>query len=243
MGRDLPDWGALPGPLTVHEVTDLGELAARLGSVVTYHRGGIVVFVDDFANGLTRWTTAIGGAGDVVDLSLVRTLSGPFSARLLAASAVSPIAEIGLELPKQIASRMGGEFAFAVDTTTSIIELTLSQYDGSNLLRATVRYSPVDETLQYLDADGNYVTKATGIALLTEANVFHNMKLVTDLENEEYVKVLLDDTAYSLTDVALRKTASALLERFSMLIWNRGRVGASDTVYVDRVIVTQNEPL
>ena len=243
MGRDLPDWGALPTPLTVHEVTDLGELAARLGSVVTYHRAGIVVFVDDFSNGLNRWTTAIGGAGDVVDLSLVEGLSGPFSVRLLAASVVSPLAEIGLTLPRQIASRIGGELAFAIDATTSIIELTLNQYDGSNLLRATVRYSPVNETLQYLDSAGNYVTKQTGIALLTEANVWHRMKLVTDLENEEYVKVLLDDTAYSLTDVALRKTASALTERFSMLIWNRGRVGSSDTVYVDRVIVTQNEPL
>ncbi|KKM27720.1 hypothetical protein LCGC14_1571830, partial [marine sediment metagenome] len=241
--RDLPDWGGLPAPLTVHEVTDLGELAARLGSVVTYHRGGVVIFVEDFADGMNRWDTVLGGAGDVADLSLVRSLSGLLSARLLAASAAAPYAQIWHKLPVQIASRAGCEIAFAMDGVTSEVDLQIARYDGSNLVLGRVFYDAVNERLRYRDSADVAVTLATGVALSTVAGVFHYMKLVVDLESDEYVKVLLDNVAYSLTGVALRTQASATAPGFAILALNRGVAGESHAVYLDRVIITQNEPL
>ena len=243
MARDLPDWGGLPAPLTVHEVTDLGELAARLGSVVTYHRGGVVIFVEDFADGMNRWDTVLGGAGDVADLSLVRSLSGLLSARLLAASALAPYAQIWHKLPVQIASRGGLEIAFAMDGVTSEIDLQIARYDGSNLTLARVFYDVVNERLRYRDSTDAAVTLATGVKLSTEDIVFHYMKLVVDLDKNEYVKVLLDDQTYSLTDTPLQTPASAIAPGLAILALNRGVAGESHAVYLDRVIVTQNEPL
>ena len=243
MAHGTPDWGININQAVYSLREDLAELAARLSSPVTYDRGGVVVFMEDFSHGLDRWTTGIGGDGDTIDLSTAHTLSGPFSARLVAGSAVTPLAEIAYELPKQVPSGMGGEIAFAIDSETSIIELELCQYDGTGSLHGTVRYSPVDKTLAYRPAAGAYVPIATGVQLLTEAHVFHRMKLVVDLAAEEYVKVLLDDTAHSLAGIPLRTTGLGLAERFDILIWNRGIVGQTCAVYADRVIVTQNEPV
>ena len=243
MAHGTPDWGINIDQTVYSLREDLAELAARLGSPVTYDRGGVVVFMEDFTHGLSRWTTGIGGVGDTIDLSTAHTLAGPFSARLVAGSAVTPLAEIASELPKQVPSGMGGEIAFAIDSETSIIELELGQYDGTDALIGTVRYSPVDDTLAYRPAVGAYVPIAAGLQLLTEAHVFHTMKLVVDLAAAEYVKVLLDDKAYSLAGIPLRKPSPGLAERFDILIWNRGIVGETDVVYVDRVIVTQNEPV
>lgn len=243
MSHGTPDWGINVDQTVYSLREDLAELAARLGSLVTYDRGGVVVFAEDFSHGLSRWTTGITGVGDTIDLSVAHTLSGPFSARLVAGSATDPVAEIVYELPKQVPSGMGGEIAFAIDQMTSIVELGLNQYDGVDALIGTVRYSPLTKTLSYRPAVGAYVTIATGVQLLTEDHVFHTMKLVVDLVAEEYVKVMLDDVTYSLAGVPLRKTSPGLAERFDLLIWNRGRDGIGDTVYVDRVIVTQNEPV
>ncbi len=243
MARDLPDWGGLPAPLTVHEVTDLGELAARLGSVVTYHRGGIVIFVENFSAGMNRWDTVLVGAGDVADLSLVRSLSGLLSVRLLAASAIGPYAQIWHKLPAQVKSRVGCEIAFAMDGVTSEIDLQIARYDGSNMALGRVFYDVVNKRLRYRDSSDVAVTLATGVVLSTEDLVFHYMKLVVDTEKNEYVKVLLDDVAYSLTGVSLQTPASALAPGLAILALNRGVAGESHAVYLDRVIVTQNEPI
>ena len=243
MPRDLPDWGGLPAPLTVHEVTDLGELAARLGSVVTYHRGGIVLFVEDFADGMNRWVTVVQGAGDVVDLSLTRSLNGLLSARLLAASILNPLTRLYTELPRQIPSVIGGEIAFSMDGATGEVQLELSQHDGNTFLAGSVLYDPVNDLVRYIDSAGNWTTLASSVNLVTSDYVFHRMKLVTDIVNEEYVKVLLDDQAYSLSGVALHNNPVQGLGGLSIQVTNQGVVGESHAVYVDRVIVTQNEPL
>ena len=113
----------------------------------------------------------------------------------------------------------------------------------TNLVLGRVFYDVVNERLRYRDSGDVAVTIASGVTLSTEDIVFHYMKLVVDLDSDEYVKVLLDDVAYSLTGASLQTPASALAPGLAILALNRGVAGESHAVYLDRVIVTQNEPI
>jgi len=55
VAHGTPDWGVTAGARTVYQMTDLGELAVRLGSIVTHDRRGDVIFLEDFEEGMGRW--------------------------------------------------------------------------------------------------------------------------------------------------------------------------------------------
>ena len=68
MAGETPDYGRLSAQATVFPVTDLGELAARLGSIVSHDRRGDVIWLDGFEDGLDKWQPTTSGSGAAVDL-------------------------------------------------------------------------------------------------------------------------------------------------------------------------------
>jgi len=67
-------------------------------------------------------------------------------------------------------------------------------------------------------------------------------KLVTDFENEKYVRFILNNDVYDLSSYTYEKTNDTsrphLLVRYKLVSTG----GTSTTSYVDDVILTQNEP-
>ena len=133
MPRDLPDWGAPPGPKTIFEVTDLGEVTVRLGSIITFDRGGDVVWFDDFENGIGKWETELSGSGAAIDLALGRSRNGLYAARLVAGSDASELARIIKVLPSPDTDSLGIEYSFQFAQAGDQLDLTLRLYDGTNL--------------------------------------------------------------------------------------------------------------
>ena len=88
MAHGTPDWGVTAGAVTTYQVTDLGELAVRLGSPISHDRRGDVIWWDDFECTLNKWQTVANGAGSSVALSDARARNGRYSALLISGSAV-----------------------------------------------------------------------------------------------------------------------------------------------------------
>ena len=243
MPRDLPDWGAQSSQATVHEVTDLGELAVRLGSIDRFDRRGDVIFLDDFQDGLLKWTPGMSGVGAAVDLSFREVRNGILACRLLAGSDANTQALIYRELHFPVLSGMGLEVSFQIPPATDEIQFQFPLWDGVDFHDFEFIWSDTLNELQYRDESDNHVAFATGVDLSISSGLFHIAKLVIDAEKKEYSRVILDDTAYPLPGKTPSITASATLPRLRVRIENRGRSGNNDVVYLGDVIVTQNEPL
>lgn len=243
MPRDLPDWGAQSAQKTVYEVTDLGELAARLGSIVTHDRRGDVIWLDDFENGLGKWATIESGTGAVVDLSIVRARNGLFSVRLLAGSTGDRSAQIERSLPFPVESPMGVEFSFQYDQDIDNLQLIVIAYDGTNATRYAITISATDDNISYDDDGGVSQESTPGVGLTQVVTVFHTAKLIFNMENDEYVRLVLDNVVHLLTNIAAQVSVDATLPSLKITIINVGRAANNDLVRVDDVIVTQNEPI
>ena len=241
MPRDLPDWGAQSSQVTVHEVTDLGELAVRLGSIVTHDRRGDVLHLDSFEAGLGKWAANSNGTGGAADLSIVSARNGLFAARLVAGLNGDRNAFIERYLPYPVLSGFGVEFSFSPQANVGNIQLDLELFDGVNVTSYIIRWDDVNNRLQYADDGGSFVTFATGIDLAGITTLFHTMKVVIDATTGVYNRVILDDVQYSLAGVAGQVAANARLPRLFVEIMNTGPGGTNPTLYVDDVIVTQNE--
>jgi len=243
MAHGTPDWGLTAGTITTYQLTDLAELAARLGSIVTFDRRGEVLFLDDFADGLVHWSWETDGAGASVDLSAARARIGRFSARLVGGSDGWRYAEIFRSLSPHAPSNCGFEVAFNYDDDLTFIRLTLIVYDGATRAEFGVIWYNTSKELLYTGFEGDDVLLAAGIDLNRGPTPFHTAKLVTNVPNGEYIRFLLDNAEYSLAGIPGLSEASALAPDIELVVAVQSKPGVNGAAYIDAVIATQNEPV
>ena len=84
MPRGWFDYGVNPsGQITAPEIST-SEMVARLGAAPIFDRQGEILFYDQFADGLNRWTITAVGTGSSGTLSVARSLSGGYSLKVAA---------------------------------------------------------------------------------------------------------------------------------------------------------------
>lgn len=242
MARDLPDWGAQSAQVTVHEITDLGELAVRLGSIVSHDRRGDVVWYDEFECGLDKWEVSAVGTGSAAALSTDRAHNGETSCKLTAGSDSTRRSECLHRLAIPAYSLWGFECAFNLSSSLDYLDKIVALDDGVNLVLFVLRWDRAAGELQYGASGGGYTTIATIPHPLADDTLFHVWKLVVDLSKRTYIRAILNETEYDLADAAAAVAGTVGAVSLSVKERVTGRSGQNDIVYVDDVILTQNEP-
>ena len=242
MAHGTPDWGVTAGAVTTYQVTDLGELAVRLGSPISHDRRGDVIWWDDFECTLNKWQATLFSADASATLSDVRARNGRYSALLISGSDVVDFAEIRHHSPYPALSHMGFEYSF--HNLTSIGDLTLLciVFDGVNATWFRVKWDNVLNTLSYFNSAGVWVSLDASLNLIATTGYFHTWKLVFDAAAGRFVRLLLDDVTYSLAGIAGYSFADASTPQLMASAIVGYRAGGSSSVYVDDAIITQNEP-
>ncbi|GAI56753.1 unnamed protein product, partial [marine sediment metagenome] len=80
MAHGQPDFGMYQIAKTIYRLADMGELAVRLGSIVTHDRRGDVIWMDNFDSGIAKWYQFASDDDGLVEWSAERSRSGGFSA-------------------------------------------------------------------------------------------------------------------------------------------------------------------
>lgn len=240
--KDLPDnYPWLPGS-TRYPLADLGELAARLGSPVTYDRRGEVVWYDIFENSLSPWNTSALGTGAVVEAVTTDTDLEGKAAKLTGGSDGVRTATLTRRFSLTSLQKVGFEVSVYYTTTGfEHILLDVARYDSVNLHWGAIRILGTNSQ-EYLDSDNNYTEFATETVWGSTAPIYHNLKLVVDMDNDEYVRFLYDETEYDLSSIAIRSQASAVEPQHVIQFTVKSADGQNDIVQVGRAIVTGNEP-
>lgn len=243
MAHGTPDWGVTAGRTTVYQLTDMGELAARLGSIVTFDRRGDVIWLDDFESGRRGWSAILSGAGAAADISLVAARSGAASCRLVSGTDAGKSATIAHRDRLPVSAGLGMEASFALGDHIGNLTFVYQAYDGVNVTDWRVKWSDTDRKLAYRDADLNYVTLATGVDIFVNATLFNTVKMALDAASGEYARIIFNSATYALPGVAARVTADATEPQIRVEVGLGGVEGFNNKVYLDDVILTQNEPL
>jgi len=242
MPHGTPDWWGESPTSTIHQVTDAGELAVRMGSIDSYDRRGNVIWLTTFDDGLKSMHTATSGTGADVVLSAITAHDGAYSVKLVNGSDNSRFAEISKEVHPLVLSKVGLEFSWASIYNDQHVQAWIDYYDGTNAHRFMVRYDEALDKLQYWSAAPAWVDIETDLALLRSSTTFHTIKLVVDLTTLEYVRVLLNDIEAPLTGIAGATIVSAADPLVECIVYNEGEALENHYIWVDNVIITQNEP-
>lgn len=220
----------------------LSELSAILTPCHRFDRRGSVFFWDTFDDGMGAWGTNLYGAGAAAELSTATSLHGPLSVELIGGSDGERLAKLNHGGLYPVEGKVGAEFSFSFDTDIDNIEFILRFLDGAYYIRGSVRYNHAEAKLQYNDSADAWQDIATSLTLVAVTTDFHTVKLVVDMVTRKYVRAMLDNTEYPLTDIALYTEISTDTPAMTTEVRLYSRAGYNDVAYIDSCVLTQNEP-
>lgn len=242
MARGAPDYSNVLSQQAIYTLLDLGELAARLGSIDVFDRSGNLVWMDDFEGNILQWDSDATGTGGSVALSTTYALRGIQSCKLIAPSDLLRRAFIGRPLAYPMLGRYSFEIAFAVDANLQDLDLMIIQYSVATEYDYRVRYDAVNSLLKYFDPTGAWVTFASGVQLSSAARLYHVGKITVDMTTHKYVRFILDAEKYDLSNYSPYPTALVSTAYIYVVFTQHSKLGVNATVYVDNALVKQNEP-
>ena len=218
------------------------ELAARLGSINTFERRGTITWMDDFEGATPGWGTTTEDPTGEIALTTKYHRSGSQCLRIYPGSVVDKEAAPGCLLPVRNAGKMGYEIAFSGGALCKTCDFRMWMYNGTNVLKAEIRYDIANDKLQYLNSGGTYTDIASDLKLLSHNRGFHIIKFVVDWTNNEYIRLYLDQTEYSLADVAVNSSESEADSHLFVDIKVISGHALNNAIHVDNFILTENEP-
>jgi len=218
------------------------ELAVRLGSIHRFERRGQVLFMEDFEEGINRWTPATASDNGVVDLTTYSSLSGRFACRLLTSTSSPYNAQIGRPEPYPTLSKMGMEVGIHADGNEDYDRIGLLLRQETQQYRFYLELDPVDKKLRYMNSSGTWTDIQSISSVDVEPRVFHRLKLVVDLVNKKYVRGLYDDQELNLANIDPHLQVTAVPNDVYMVVSVAGLSAIQRHIRVDDVILTQNEP-
>ena len=236
------DWSKYRPDSATFPIEDPAELAARLGSINTFDRRGDVIWMTSFENGLPRWNLTEEGDGATVTTSPTRTQNGGYSCQLITGSDEDQMAGIFLRLPYPSLSKFGIEYHFTLGLRTDLVTCHAWLFDGTTAHRYSTRYDNTNNKLEYRTTDAMWTPLASNIDLWAYTDLFLSWKLVVNLTNNEYTRLIINSTTYNLTTIAPWTYPCPLTPHLRFDLNFKGQSGYNVIHYLDDVIITQDEP-
>jgi len=242
MARGLPDDSNIVKEGPTWTLTDHAELAARLGSIVTFDRLGTVIDLETFVKGRSRWASNIWGAGGAICLSNYRSLVDGVSLKLLSGTGVTPAVQAVWYLPYPELSRLGYEASYCLFGNLYRVYHMLNVFKGTYFAYFGIRWTVTTGVIEYRDLGAVWVDTGYNVVPAPHTYLFNRIKLVGNALTEEYERMLINDQGFSLKGNYAEQVVSPddpHIQACSQ-VWGDGI--ANMTTYLDACIFTETEP-
>jgi hypothetical protein len=243
MAHGREDWAGTAQISGLWGVSDLGELAARLGTLSTLDRRGNVAWADGFENGLGPWQSETVGAGATVKLTGNNAYAGGLAALLTGGSDSTRRANIYKTYLLPAIVKIGLECMVSVITTdVDYFQVQLRYTIGGVQRNAKLILDITNTLFKVLDTAGNIIYSRTLSDRLFNAVTYHLLKIVIDISKHTLIRASFDELDIDLEEVA--NPAGTADTKLGMLIgcYCFSNVGVNGQCKVDNVILTYNEP-
>jgi len=235
-----PDWSTGGQIGTVHTIEDLGELAARLGSPVTFDRRGNVVFLEDFESGDERWQTEGDESADM-GWSAERARNGGFCYKIETSKVSSANTGIHYKGSRPRLSSIGLEFSHGGGDDWNIMTARLRIYDGKYELNSWLRYHDATGVID-IYADGGFYIPIGTYKPPTTIREFYTIKLVADFKALKYKRLIANNQEIDLSSHTIYPVNNLTQQHMEIEIVVSSAATGIAHMHVDDIIVTQNEP-
>jgi hypothetical protein len=242
IAQDMPDdWPWLPGS-SRFPVGDLGELAARMGSPVTYDRRGEVVWFETVSHGASDFDEINMNAGATYKITPAKALRSGYSFLVAVSATPGTYGQIHHYETFQNSNSMGLEEVFFIGAGTNYHALIVDYYNGTQHAMAMVTLDNVGNTIKYKNSAGADVICYSNGATFNSLLRRKHLKMVIDCVTLTYKRILYNNLVIDLSGVPLYVTASTAEPFIDCRIFHTGNALAAESWYHNATILTLNEP-
>lgn len=218
------------------------ELAARLGSPVSYDRRGQVISLTDFSQGWGIWRTLATGDDATIVLDPTTFYSGGYAVKCTGVEPDASSAYLFTRIPVLPVRTVGISVFFAIPGTAKELDLVIQYDDTVNRPQGRCRYDLTTGVLDIVNSAGAWVEVADSITIDNNKETFNYMKLVIDGDNDTYVRMLFNDQEIDLSAYATQTLATVDYSHLYLGVWAFFRAGEADVFHLDCPVITINEP-
>lgn len=217
------------------------ELAARLGSILSYDRQGSIVQQTDFSDGWGSWRQSLLG-GALLALTPGIGRMGGYAAKMTGGAVGTGKCTLLSYIPVLASDRVGLAAFLSVPIQTEYLQLEISYSDAVTRYQGWVRWDCAAEEIQILDDTPAWVPVMEDVDIYRHAQSFTFFKLVIDFTAGTYERVFFGPFEEDLTGYSLNPLAPVAYPSIYAAVRNEPRGGTTDTAYCDGIIVTVAEP-
>lgn len=241
MAHGAPDYFNVNPMELFYSLSDLGELAARLGCPSKIDRRGKVIWYDDFTNGDGAWEKDPAPAGGYIGTAIAPSLSPGGALRLNAGTDRYAVASARVYLMPPLTARYGIEWSW----THSRWAVFQTMY--ITMVRNLRGY---DFMVWYMPMTGQVFVQGTGTPSRevyvfsggpAYMSIYHNYKLVLDNEALSGVRLLIDGRYVDISDYRFSTYVSTYQDMLSVELSITNYTSGGNEMYVDNVIYTMGE--
>lgn len=242
MAHGTRDWGAFQSLDVVYGVHELGELSARLGSIVTVDRRGTVMLLDDFDDAPLKWYVDTGGAGESATHCTTNAKRGAGSVEI--ANVKDALSWVMLDrfMENPQVGSMGIEFSFTLHTSIPELWVGVNEILGGLRYRPRIRLRPGTGDISVFDSGAAWAVIDSGFNLVKNDYMWYTAKLVYDRATGYYKRAIFGGQEYDLSSYAIPSDASVADPWLNPFLYVAGSFASAATNYADDFILTQNEP-
>lgn len=241
MPRGQPDFGMYAALNYLAGLSDMAELAVRLGSIVIFDRRGKVIDLDDFELPSLGWA-GVGLSPNYVRLDSTNSLSGIQSVLLNVESALGASVYISKAFMPLPSRRVGAEIAFSRPGVKTAFILTSMNSTTDATLEAIAKIDFSTRVLSIYIAGGVWEDLATLDGFSTSKFIFYPIKLVADFDTGYYVRLIVGAVEYDITSYGLYASAGSVTPITFIKYELKEVVEDGGSIYLDNHILTMDEP-
>ncbi|RLI52176.1 MAG: hypothetical protein DRP09_18435 [Candidatus Thorarchaeota archaeon] len=242
MTHTLPDYTTKYKLTTIYSQIDSGELAARLGALSRYDRRGNVIWQTGFEYGMKNWSTLISPGAGTIEASTDHAEIGEYAMKYTHQDVSGNSLMASIRIPPAVLGRQAVELAYSMDPNIAHISLEPTIYTGSYRLEPKVVIDNANDRITYVDSTGTEQVLATDVFQYNSTSIFHKLKCFYDSEKIEYIRVMLDSVTYDMTGIKMYKVTNTTAPHIWIQIESENGSADTNEMFVDNVILTQNEP-
>ena len=221
-------------------LTDMGELAVRLGSIYSLDRQGDVIYMDDFESG-NHWGSSFSASGEFC-LSNSLPYMGNLSARLLPGYNLDDQGQMNIALPLPSLGKIGFLQFFSHDASNlKSISFYFDIYIFPTIYWYQITYDTTKPSISYLDQNNTLIEIASGPDVYTTNGIYYPLKLVVDTSQATYKRLVFNNKTYDLSGIKCYQTGAAtapyVYVRYIATLLNP----VQSYFYIDNFVFTQNE--
>lgn len=239
---DTPDYYKYLPNSNRFSLQDLGELAARLGSVHVFDRRGEIIFYEVFNQGLGGWFVNSSGAGSSISLNATHVYRFPYTAKLVCGTSGTKFAAIQKRMGGVNTARIGLEICWALEFGDYLIRAGVDVNNGMDNFRVEFDYNANTHEWRITDENGDQQVIFNKSMEIGSSFVFVPVKIVADINTRHYVRMLISDDEVDISNYGLFVSPGGTAVNYSVSVTNLGDGSTNTELYIAAIILTANEP-